>query len=441
MPLMGGTSDIAKSRNIRELRHSGYPQDQAVAIAMNEAKRAARADGGRTGNFEQWYRHGKLRHPDGSPMQLYHGTADDVQSFDLGHPNRKDAGWLGHGVYLSSSPRIASSYALLKRGSAAPNVMPLYARLKNPYYATLKEKQAAQLHEHAKGRDAATARSIAWTEDLKRRGHDGVVLRYDPKDVGDANVSHEVVVFNPADVKSASGNRGSYSGDPDITKASGGEVTSDKVSKASVDYGPGMEARHCGVCRFYGNRTCRKVRGEIQPDKWCRLFKRKGRDAGGRSHGEVTYSKPTVRTHTGPIHAPVAGRTDHLPMHVPHQSYVLPADIVSAMGEGNTLAGFKVAAELPKSMFRAHNRTKGHPYGSHGLPYGAPSPEHHARGGKTSQVPIIAAGGEHVFTPEECRMIGGGDIDRGHRILDEFVKQLRASTVKKLEGLPGPRKD
>ena len=49
------------------------------------------------------------------------------------------------------------------------------------------------------------------------------------------------------------------------------------------------------------------------------------------------------KIHVGPIHSPVAGRTDHLPMHVASGSYVIPADIISAMGEGNTMAGFKVA--------------------------------------------------------------------------------------------------
>src|SRR5216684_2772163 len=49
------------------------------------------------------------------------------------------------------------------------------------------------------------------------------------------------------------------------------------------------------------------------------------------------------RLHTGPIHAAVAGRTDHLPLTVPNKAYVLPADIVSGMGQGNTLAGFRIA--------------------------------------------------------------------------------------------------
>jgi hypothetical protein len=37
MPLKKGKSKKTISDNIRELRHSGRPQDQAIAIAMSEA--------------------------------------------------------------------------------------------------------------------------------------------------------------------------------------------------------------------------------------------------------------------------------------------------------------------------------------------------------------------------------------------------------------------
>ena len=46
--------------------------------------------------------------------------------------------------------------------------------------------------------------------------------------------------------------------------------------------------------------------------------------------------------HVGLINMAVGGRTDHLPMHVREGSYVIPADVVSALGEGNTMAGSKV---------------------------------------------------------------------------------------------------
>jgi len=37
MPLKKGKSQKAVSENISELRHSGYPQKQSIAIALNEA--------------------------------------------------------------------------------------------------------------------------------------------------------------------------------------------------------------------------------------------------------------------------------------------------------------------------------------------------------------------------------------------------------------------
>jgi hypothetical protein len=146
----------------------------------------------------------------------------------------------------------------------------------------------------------------------------------------------------------------------------------------------------------------------------------------------------TTKVHVGPIHSTVAGRTDHLPMHVPSGSYVIPADIVSAFGEGNTMAGFKHM----KRVFGGTPYGGGSmPYGQSGGPYGAEMP-HMASGGEVENtVPIIAAGGEYVLHPDQVRMVGNGDLETGHKVLDEFVKQKRAETVKTLKKLPGPKKD
>lgn len=119
------------------------------------------------------------------------------------------------------------------------------------------------------------------------------------------------------------------------------------------------------------------------------------------------------KIHVGPIHSSVAGRTDHLPINVPSGSYVIPADIVSAMGEGNTMAGFQILNDM---------------LGIQKL-------------GDEAGTEIVAAGGEYVISPASCAKIGGGDIDRGHRTLDEFIKKYRATTVKTLQKLPGPKKD
>ncbi len=168
----------------------------------------------------------------------------------------------------------------------------------------------------------------------------------------------------------------------------------------------------------------------------------------------VRVRPPAVKTHAGPIHSGVAGRTDHLPMTVKDGSYVLPADIVSGFGQGNTMAGFKVAKQLPRlfatSFYGGKKPGAGLPYSGGGLPYGSPEPPHRAAGGsaeetgdgeETRGVPIVAAGGEHVYGDDDVRLVGGGDLSTGHKILDEFVKAYRAHLIKTLKGLPGPRRD
>lgn len=143
-----------------------------------------------------------------------------------------------------------------------------------------------------------------------------------------------------------------------------------------------------------------------------------------RAMGGMSPPKPQAPTasklHVGPIHSPVAGRTDHLPMHVPSGSYVIPADIVSALGEGNTMAGFRTV----KTMFSKASA-------------GA-----YAEGGSVGEpVAIVAAGGEYVLTPDEVAWAGGGNMDAGHKALDQWVKQTRAETISTLKKLPGPRRD
>jgi hypothetical protein len=65
---------------------------------------------------------------------------------------------------------------------------------------------------------------------------------------------------------------------------------------------------------------------------------------------------------------------------------------------------------------------------------------HLASGGSAHHVPIIAAGGEFVIPPEKVREIGGGDIDKGHRVLDAWVLSTRKKHISTLKGLKPPKK-
>lgn len=177
------------------------------------------------------------------------------------------------------------------------------------------------------------------------------------------------------------------------------------------------------------SRNISKLRSENYPQKQAiaialDVARRAKRAFGGKPPAFMMQKSQGagIKPHVGPIHSAVAGRTDHLPMHVPSGSYVIPADIISAMGEGNTMAGFKIMNDITKA------------YG--GLP------KAFADGGMADEkVPIVAAGGEYVIPPEVVVNIGSGDMDVGHTELDEFVKKMRAKTVKTLKALPGPKQN
>ena len=162
------------------------------------------------------------------------------------------------------------------------------------------------------------------------------------------------------------------------------------------------------------------------------------------------------------------GRTDKNNADVGAGSYVLPADVVAGLGEGNTLAGAKIFDSILHSMpygISAPERGRG----DRGLPrppsdpmlekglfegdQGAPISPQLAKGGKADgeeKVPIAMADGEITVRPEDVARIGKfyTPIDRpmpekwyvrhGHEVLDAFVKEVRGRVIKHLKKLPGP---
>ena len=182
---------------------------------------------------------------------------------------------------------------------------------------------------------------------------------------------------------------------------------------------------------------------------------------------KVSREKSTP-CHEGPITMAVGGRTDHIPMNVLEGSYVLPADIVSGLGEGNTLAGSKLISNMFTSgPWGVSNKV---PTASPGTPpslgeYGqmqklfgignSPASANSASStfspakaeggpvtaGNYRPVPIVAAGGEYVIHPDIVRKLGNGSMQKGHDYLDNFVVGVRKHLVKTLSKLPGPRRD
>ena len=172
---------------------------------------------------------------------------------------------------------------------------------------------------------------------------------------------------------------------------------------------------------------------------------RSKRAAGGASGAPPWYVRNEARgmLHTGAIHSPVAGRTDHLPMNVPAGSYVLDAEHVGHLGQGNTMSGHaRLDHMFSSGPFGTALPKMGH---GHGIPH-APSPHmpKFAEGGVPHDhgeaVPIMAAGGEYVIPPHVVKIIGEGNLDHGHQILDAWVLRERKKHKQTLAKLPGPAK-
>lgn len=136
----------------------------------------------------------------------------------------------------------------------------------------------------------------------------------------------------------------------------------------------------------------------------------------------------------GLIQSNVPGRTDKINMNVPAGSYVVPSSVVSHLGQDNTMAGASVLDNIFK---RASSKNTGM---SAKIRTGrAYRLKRKADGGSVNDVPIIAAGGEWVATPDML-IDKFGDLDRAHKIMDRFVVDVRKKHIQTLKKLPGPIK-
>lgn len=116
------------------------------------------------------------------------------------------------------------------------------------------------------------------------------------------------------------------------------------------------------------------------------------------------------------------GRADAVKTEVVHGTYIFPADIVSGLGEGNSLAGRKqldaMIAKVPE------------------IPVGS------ARGGivSNSKIKVALSGGEYAAPPKVAYHLGHGDVERGADELDKRVMHTRHLLTQHQARLPGPKR-
>ena len=166
---------------------------QAQRNASPERYRQAHWD---TPEFKEWFGDSNVRHPEtGEPLVVYHGTeTPDIAAFD---PARRGSNTGSpdafHGFSFTDRAGDADTWAKLhawrpdRPNAPTSGVLPVYLRMKNPFHSET----------------AATPEIIT---QAKKSGHDGIIVTWN-------DGSREYTVFDPGQIKSATGNRGTYSKD------------------------------------------------------------------------------------------------------------------------------------------------------------------------------------------------------------------------------------
>lgn len=172
-----------------------------------------------TPEFKRWFGDSKVVDADGKPMVVYHSGAfdDDVILSQKQVKMRQDktSTFYNNGIYFSPDARYSSLYAI---GDGAVTY-PAYLKITNPLviktekqlagFAKFKDKvkqliQNDPLQKSVKNDDKFSMYIDGdKMSELKARGYDGIINE----------VWGEIVVFDPTQIKSAIGNRGTFDGD------------------------------------------------------------------------------------------------------------------------------------------------------------------------------------------------------------------------------------
>jgi len=141
--------------------------------------------------FRRWFGASKVVTAKGEPRVMYHGTHADFDVFDTSGTRRAKS----FGAMFTPSRAYAANYGRKEHGG---KVLAVYLRIENPFDAKNKK--------HDREWEANRLPREGWVEYAHRAGYDGAIT-----------MLNEYVVFDPAQVKSATDNAGKFDpADPSI---------------------------------------------------------------------------------------------------------------------------------------------------------------------------------------------------------------------------------
>lgn len=226
---------------------------EKAQITPYYSKRADDEDQTQTAAFKRWFAGSKVVDSEGKPLVVYHGTTGDFDAFDLGYSGSDGVGYSAPAIFAASDPAIASDYATNKLNREIADAYREVQKIKNEnpgdygaaYEAAYDKVKAAFADVKRTGRretgdganvmpvymslqtplviDGKGARFMQVMPDAIARAvsgkHDGLIVN---NVIDHASPSSEyptqiLVAFNPNQIKSATGNRGTFDpSDPNI---------------------------------------------------------------------------------------------------------------------------------------------------------------------------------------------------------------------------------
>jgi hypothetical protein len=192
----------------------------------------------REANKAKFLNKSKVVDYNGKPIKMYHHTTNFIgNEFNPKLAQEKDRGYHGQGMYFGSDDYLnRSAFGRHSEGNIygsegfieGSQVMPVYLSIKNPKYVDITDET---LHGMP-------------SEELKKQGYDGVIVTRDDsfvnamgRDVPRKKI-YNAVAFEPEQIKSVTGNRGTYDiNEPDINKSDGGKIVKglSKVAKKLLE--------------------------------------------------------------------------------------------------------------------------------------------------------------------------------------------------------------
>jgi hypothetical protein len=214
-------SDVIVVFNGKVAESAPTPANAGVMMSKRSAAEASTPQT-ETPAFKKWFGDSKVVDAEGNPLVVYHGTARDFTEFTLGVGGKGGRADTKGAVFFTDSPSQAEFFGKMesRRSGVGARLLPVYLAIKNPL-----------VHDF-KGAEKDGDVSAEIIEKAKADGHDGVVFK-NVRDAMDASPANVYVAFSPTQIKSATGNQGTFDpANPNIlmSKRSGADT-----SKADKD--------------------------------------------------------------------------------------------------------------------------------------------------------------------------------------------------------------